>query len=94
MDIHGHPGKSCISIYFSSKNITLILYKRKGRFLGMLYLEKIPYLKVYKQKITMPIDTKRSSLYSMIFLNSPDVDSSILTIKHQMIDSMNYLMTH
>ena len=60
----------------------------------MLYLEKIPYLKVYKQKITMPIDTKRSSLYSMIFLNSPDVDSSILTMKHPMIDTRSKYLSY
>ena len=45
----------------------------------------IPYLRIYRTNVLLPLDSRIQSMYSMVFLNSCSIESSINMIKNKQV---------
>lgn len=60
----------------------------------MMTLNNIPHLRVFKQKVYLPRDSKAPSLYNIVFINNKNIDNSINLMKHPMIITNSKYLTY
>ena len=61
----------------------------------MLQINQIPLMKVYKQKVRLPIDSKAPSMYSLVFANTNSRESLLQLLNHtQIINNFKYMTVY
>ena len=61
----------------------------------MLHINQIPLMKVYKQKVRLPIDSKAPSMYNIVFANTNSKESLVELLNHtNIINNFKYMTVY